>query len=149
MSIKTIMDGIYSVRMLDLLRKPFRNWEAYKRGIIDEAGEFIKKPETVREKAAYTSFHAAIRSLKINLQKYGGESVSKSLAVKAGYDTLTESYGQSEYTIDMLYEEMIAGDSGGNVTNIATGVKSGSVTDKGPSVMGKKKERRKIEVKAP
>lgn len=142
MSIKRVMDAVYAFRMLDLIRKPFRSWEAYKLKLIDDQGNLIKRPETVREKSAYTSFHSTVRSLKQSLQRYGGQSVGNLMAAKIGYENLTEKYGKPEYTLDMLYEAMVAGDSGGNVENIASGEKSGSIVDKGPATMGTKKKRK-------
>ncbi|QAY01217.1 DNA primase-helicase subunit [Aeromonas phage ZPAH1] len=144
MSIKRVMDAVYAARMIDLIRKPFRNWEACKLGLIDDQGNLIKRPDTVREKSAYTSFHSTIRTLKQGLQKYGGQTAANLFAAKAGYNALTERYGQPEQSIEALYEAMVAGDADGDPTNIASGVKSGDIVDKGPASLGVKK-RRKIE----
>lgn len=43
----------------------------------------------------------------------------------------------------MLNEEMVAGDSGGSVDNIAQGVTTGSVTSPGPGLTTKKKKKSK------
>lgn len=42
--------------------------------------------------------------------------------------------------LDSLNEDMVAGDSGGNVDNIATGTTTGAVVNKGPETLPKKRK---------
>lgn len=45
---------------------------------------------------------------------------------------------------DMLREEMVAGDSGGSVANIAAGVTTGNITSPGPSTGSKQKKKKTL-----
>ena len=42
--------------------------------------------------------------------------------------------------LKQLVEEVVAGDAGGNPQNIAAGTNSGTIVNKGPEVIGKKKK---------
>ena len=137
------MESSYSKCMFSLLNKPFSSWEAYNQGIIDEQGNQIGKPKSVRDIASYTSFHESIKTLKQSIDVYGNSRLMVDLhEVKQIWKDLTEKYGTPDTTIEKLCEAMVAGDSGGSVTNIATGVNTGSVTGKGPS--GKKIVKKKM-----
>ncbi|ADM79983.1 hypothetical protein phiAS5_ORF0140 [Aeromonas phage phiAS5] len=154
MSAKTVMDAVYAYRLATLLGKSFRKWEAFKLGIIDDQGNVIRRPETPKEKSHYTKFHSMVRSLKQTIQKFSGGFGTSALAVKMGWNAIISEYGEPDMSRMPLTEceessdlhtliEMISGDSGGDATAIATGEKSGSVTSKGPSNMGKKKVEKK------
>ncbi|UYD59392.1 hypothetical protein HPMBJEAJ_00293 [Aeromonas phage avDM6] len=137
------MESAYSKCMFSLLNKPFRDWEAFSEGIIDEQGNKIGEPKSVRGIAAYTKFHESVNTLKQCIDTYSNTGLMVDLyEVKSKWNTLTEKYGAPDTTIEKLCEAMVAGDSGGSVTNIATGVTTGSVTGKGPS--GKKLVKKKI-----
>lgn len=154
--VKGFMDAIYAFRFTDLMAKPFTRWKAYHMGIIDDKGNLLKKPDTPREKAQYTKFHAVIRNLKQTIQKVGGNTTTVALAVKSGWQAMTEVYGDYDWSqmpmvesdsdlekLRSIVEEMTAGDSGGDPEAIAKGETSGSVTGKGPSTIGKKKKESK------
>ncbi|APU01404.1 hypothetical protein [Aeromonas phage 65.2] len=137
------MESTYSKCMFSLLNKPFRDWEAYDQGIIDEQGNQIGEPKSVRDIAAYTKFHESVNSLKQSIDTYGNTRLMVDLhEVKSKWNTLTDQYGTPDTTIEKLCEAMVAGDSGGSVSNIASGVTTGSVTGKGPS--GKKIVKKKM-----
>ncbi|MEG1904766.1 MAG: hypothetical protein RR212_10235 [Bacteroidales bacterium] len=74
------------------------------------------------------------------------------------YDSLRSRYNLTEVDHELIMlnmpemrqimnEEMVAGDSGGSVENIASGVTTGAITNKGPKVLGSTrpyKRKRKI-----
>ena len=62
--INTAIDSVYAYKFIRLMQKPFTEWKAYEAKIIDERGSVLKRPSTPEEKAAYTPFHASVRSMK-------------------------------------------------------------------------------------
>lgn len=150
------MDLTYSVRMIRLLKKPFEEWRAYKLGILDGQGEVLKNPKTKEEQEAYSPFHRSVRHIKrrLNAVPY----MSGFMNLTSMYDSLRNRYNLTEEDHEMIMmnmpemrqimnEEMVAGDSGGSVENIASGVTTGAITNKGPKVLGSTrpyKRKRKI-----
>ncbi|BCM29354.1 methyltransferase [Enterobacter phage vB_EkoM5VN] len=150
------MDLTYSVRMIRLLKKPWTEWTAYKLGIIDGQGEVIKNPKTKEELEAYSPFHRSVRHIKrrLNAVPY----MSGFMNLTSAYDSLRSRWNLTEQDHEeimmnlpelreRLNEEMVAGDSGGSVDNIASGVTTGAITNKGPKVLGSTrphKRKRKI-----
>ncbi|APU01835.1 hypothetical protein [Aeromonas phage SW69-9] len=53
--------------------------------------------------------------------------------------TFLECSGKSLGKDKQVDEDMVAGDSGGNPTDIAAGKTSGAITSPGPETLGKKK----------
>lgn len=150
------MDLTYSVRMIRLLKKPWTEWTAYKLGILDGQGEVIKNPKTKEELEAYSPFHRSVRHIKrrLNAVPY----MSGFMNLTSAYDSLRSRWNLTEAEHEeimlnlpelreKLNEEMVAGDSGGSVENIASGVTTGAITNKGPKVLGSTrpyKRKRKI-----
>lgn len=150
------MDLTYSVRMIRLLKKPWTEWTAYKLGIIDGQGEVLKNPKTKEELEAYSPFHRSVRHIKrrLNAVPY----MSGFMNLTSAYDSLRSRWNLTEQDHEeimmnlpelreRLNEEMVAGDSGGSVDNIASGVTTGAITNKGPKVLGSTrpyKRKRKI-----
>ncbi|AFC22135.1 hypothetical protein GAP161_028 [Cronobacter phage vB_CsaM_GAP161] len=150
------MDLTYSVRMIRLLKKPFTEWSAFKLGIIDGQGEVLKNPKTKEELEAYSPFHRSVRHIKrrLNAVPY----MSGFMNLTSAYDSLRNRWNLTEQEHEeimmnlpelreRLNEEMVAGDSGGSVDNIASGVTTGAITNKGPKVLGSTrphKRKRKI-----
>jgi len=56
------------------LLKPWKEWDAYKLGIIDENGNKIKKPKTPEEKKAWTILDRLIWKVKRLLEKFVGKN---------------------------------------------------------------------------
>ena len=146
-------DMIYAYRFIRLMQKPFTEWKAHSFGIIDDQGKVIKRPKTDEEKTAYSAFHASVRSMKRMMSTVPGMAGMTALA--SAFSATAQRYGLAESEIMEICEaipelehalqlsEMVAGDSGGSTTNIATGETTGAVTNKGPAVVGKKKKTRK------
>ena len=47
-----------------LLAKPFKNWKAFKMGLIDEKGNKIKEPKTPNEKESLSGIKDFVRKVK-------------------------------------------------------------------------------------
>ena len=62
-------DFFYSLRFLRLLTMPWEKTNAFKKGIVDENGKRLKKPETPQEKSAYTVFHRLVFNIRRLLGK--------------------------------------------------------------------------------
>lgn len=137
------MESNYSNCMTSLLDKPFGDWEAFNLGIIDEHGNQIADTKSVRALASFTPFHESVKTLKQCLEVYSDSRLMVDLQeVKTNWDKLTDKYGFPDTTLDNICEAMVAGDSGGSVSNIASGITTGVVTNKGPT--GKKIVKRKM-----
>ena len=64
MAITSISDALYALRFLRLLTTPWKDTNAYKKGIIDDKGKLLRKPETSEEKAVYNIFHKLVFNIK-------------------------------------------------------------------------------------
>lgn len=146
-AIKTTVDSVYAYKFIRLMQKDFSDWKAFGTGIIDAKGNVLKRPQSPEEKESYTPFHASIRSMKRMMSTVPGltgvSSFMSGLSAVASRYGITESE-QTEITKTFLGEEMVAGDSGGSVQNIASGVTTGAITNKGPATVGKKRKRLKV-----
>jgi hypothetical protein len=104
MSISTLTDTIYTYRFLKLLVTPFDKMEAYKLGIIDDAGKRIKekKVSTTQERESFNLFHRIVFNLKRLLGAFpGGKSKIASYAAALGL--LREHY---DVDLDIIIEEL-------------------------------------------
>lgn len=146
-AIKTAVDSVYAYKFIRLMQKDFSDWKAFGTGIIDAKGNVLKRPQSPEEKESYTPFHASIRSMKRMMSTVPGltgvSSFMSGLSAVASRHGITESE-QTEITKTFLGEDMVAGDSGGSVQNIASGVTTGAITNKGPATVGKKRKRLKV-----
>lgn len=151
--ISKTMDAIYSYRFINLMRKPFTEWEEFKFGIIDEHGNVIRRAKTTKEKDVYTRFHQLVRVMKKNMMRYAGVSAATTLLGKSGrsnwvFENICKEYGTpSEQTLNecLLLEAEITGDAGGDAQKIASGENSGDITGPGPSG-GKRLDKKKQKV---
>lgn len=146
-AIKTAIDSVYAYKFIRLMQKDFSDWKAFGTGVIDAKGNVLKRPQSPEEKESYTPFHASIRSMKRMMSTVPGltgvSSFMSGLSAVASRYGITESE-QNNITKTLLGEDMVAGDSGGSTQNIASGVTTGAITNKGPVVIGKKRKRLKV-----
>lgn len=148
---KTALDSVYAYRFITLLAKPFVQWKAYEQGIIDANGSVLKRPKTPEEKSAYTPFHASVRAIKRMTSTI--PTITGIAAISSAYSAVTSRYGLTEHDQKIIakefpiFEEMVAGDSGGSVENIASGTTTGAVTNAGPGRTGKKRNRVVVKLK--
>lgn len=61
---------LQAFRFATLLSKPFKDWDAFALGVIDEKGNLLKKPATSQEKKSMDAFENLIRKVKKILVKY-------------------------------------------------------------------------------
>lgn len=62
-------DFFYALRFLRLLTMPWEKTAAFKKGVVDDKGKRLKKPETSEEKSAYTIFHRLVFNIRRLLGK--------------------------------------------------------------------------------
>lgn len=142
-TIKGAMDAVYAYKFIRLMQKPFTEWKAYEARIIDDKGTVLKRPSSPEEKSAYTAFHASVRSIKRMLSTVPGlngvASMMSAWSAVASRYNITESEQKEIFEALPLFEDMVAGDSGGSVQNIASGTTTGAITNKGPETLPKRK----------
>lgn len=56
-----------------LLRTEFRNWDAYRYGVIDNQGNITSQPETIQQKKSFGTIENIARKVKRALVKYAGK----------------------------------------------------------------------------
>lgn len=135
---KTVVDSTYAYRFVRLMQKDFKEWKAFDTGIIDERGNVLRRPKTDEEKSAYTPFHAAIRSMKRTMSTVPGLVGIQSMM--SAWSAIASRFGLTESDVQYIIQEiplmeMVAGDAGGDATNIAKGETSGDVVQSSPDVM--------------
>ena len=115
------VDNVLAYRILSMLVKNFKDTQAYKLGLIDDKGKNIKKPQTSKEKDAYTYLHKLVFNMKKIINRLpGGESKLKSVVtalflIKEYYESgsrttsLMEDRYKSllEMDVSLLEEEML------------------------------------------
>jgi len=61
---------LQAITFATLLAKPFKEWKAYKLGIIDLKGKKLREPKTVEEKKSLGLFENLVRKLKSIILKF-------------------------------------------------------------------------------
>lgn len=149
-TITKVTDTLYAYKFIRLMQKPFTEWNAYAAKLIDERGTVLKRPHTPEEKAAYTPFHASVRSIKRMLTSVpglnGAATMMSAWSAVASRFNITESEQKEIFEALPLFEDMVAGDAGANPQNIASGTTTGAVVSKGPETLPSKKKRKRIKV---
>src|SRR5210317_661254 len=135
-----IVDLFLVYSMVKRLATPFNEWEAYKRGIIDERGNILKSRKdlrTIKERDAFGLYDLMILNLKRLVEKIpGGKTRLGSYAaalylVKEGKlytedtsDKILEEGFMKHYTtlseddINLRFEEIANAAGGGNVAGL-------------------------------
>ena len=139
---KTINKGaetFVSYTLLQLIGKPWIEWDAYKVGIIDERGKVLRKSKTREERDIMGPITILAlnfkKSLIINPVFYSMITISPMLAMREEF----EKFHDAEYA--ELLSEMVTGDSSGDATDQAAGKTSGNiVVTSSDNVDDKKKE---------
>jgi len=60
----SIFKNVAAYQLVRLISSPFKKWDAYKHGLIDDEGETIRKPKTDTEKKSFGMFHRLVRRIK-------------------------------------------------------------------------------------
>jgi len=108
-----IVGSYISYRIIKLLSTPFKKWDAYKLGIIDENGNTIRKPISSDEKRSFGFFQKIIRKIKQITISTAGKS--RAAAIWASLQFLKEHVTDTDFKIiieycieeDILTEEII------------------------------------------
>jgi hypothetical protein len=99
-------DMIYTFRFIRLLVLDWKNWDAYKLGIIDEKGKRLKSQEldTAARKSAYTPFIRLTANVKRLLGKVPGLGSGLG-SFAAGLFLIKEKYGLSDDNLSKIMSE--------------------------------------------
>lgn len=85
-------------KTVQLLAKPFKEWDAYKLGIIDKDGNTLKSADTSKEQASWDMFQIMVRNLKQLLAKFPlGKTRIASFAAALWLIKETESDGSDDF----------------------------------------------------
>lgn len=80
---ESLHDTIVLYMIMRRLTMPWKQWEAYKLGIIDETGKKIKNPVTSRERESWNYFERFMANLKKLMVKFVGRSQLASIITTA------------------------------------------------------------------
>jgi len=101
-------DMIYTFRFIRMLVLDWKNWDAYKQGIIDEKGKRIKSQEldTPERKAAYTPFIRLTANVKRLLGKVPGLGSGLG-SFAAGLFLIKERYELTDDSLSKILSEFV------------------------------------------
>ena len=112
-------------KLLKLIGTPYKEFEAYRLGLIDDRGEKIRKSKTKEEKEAMTPLVV----LALNFKKTVVFNPSFLARLKINpYLALRESMTDcDDAELDAIIEAMMAGDASSDATSQAAGINTGAV----------------------
>lgn len=104
--VKRAADLAYTFRFIRMLVMDWKDWDAYKEGLIDENGKRIKseKMDTDAKKSAYTAFIRLAANTKRLLSKIPGGG-SKLGSFAAGLFLIKEKYGLDDTKLQEICEK--------------------------------------------
>ena len=104
--VKRAADLAYTFRFIRMLVMDWKNWDAYKEGLIDENGNRIKtvKMDTEAKKSSYTPFIRLAANTKRLLSKIPGGS-TKLGSFAAGLFLIKEHYNLSDKDLEKILKE--------------------------------------------
>ena len=97
------VDNLMAYKILKMLVTDFKDTKAAKLGIIDDKGKQLKKVSDLRgseEQDAYTYLHRLVFNMKRIINKWGGESKTKSLV--AALWLIKEYYENGKRTTSLM-----------------------------------------------
>lgn len=100
---ESINDTVVTFLIFKKLTTEFKDWDAYKKGIIDENGNFLKSPVNSKERESWTSFDRFMCNLKKTIQKFTGKSKFASYMTLAYF--LKDSYFTKDFREKILMEK--------------------------------------------
>jgi len=80
---ESLADTVMVYLIIKKLSKPFKEWDAYKLGLIDQDGKKQKEAITFTERKAWTVFDRFIANLKKIMSKFVGKSRFAAIATAA------------------------------------------------------------------
>lgn len=101
------VQAFFAYQFIKNLTKDFRDWEAYRLGLIDRHGNKLRDAKTSKEKEHFAPFYNLIRKSKRLLSKVPGGRTFVGSIVAAGL-LLKEEYNDrlDDQFIDLLFHEM-------------------------------------------
>ncbi len=97
---------LMAITFATLLAKPFTSWDAYKKGLIDEKGNKIRKPENQPERDSLSGIKDLVRKVKRLLIKVVPDSRLLGILI-AAFLLKKESQSDDDNTIkEILVENM-------------------------------------------
>lgn len=91
-------------KLINLLSSDFKDWEAYKKGIIDEDGNTIRKPISSAEKNSFGIFEKIIRKVKQLLGKVIGSSRAAAILSTLYFLKEYSSFGAYNVVLKYFYQ---------------------------------------------
>ena len=104
--VKRAADLAYTFRFIRLLVMDWKNWDAYKEGLIDENGKRIKsvKMDTDAKKSSYTPFIRLAANIKRLISKIPGGG-TKLGSFAAGLFLIKENYNLKDKDLQNILEK--------------------------------------------
>ena len=104
--VKRAADLAYTFRFIRLLVMDWKNWDAYKEGLIDENGKRIKsvKMDTDAKKSSYTPFIRLAANIKRLISKIPGGG-TKLGSFAAGLFLIKENYNLKDKDLKNILEK--------------------------------------------
>jgi len=96
----SIVSAFLAYKFADLLARPFKDWDAFELGLIDQTGQIIRQPVLTHEKNALGIFEKMIRKLKITINLLVGESRAAAI--------LSTLYLLKEYSSDEIFKTTVS-----------------------------------------
>ena len=105
--VKRAADLAYTFRFIRMLVMDWKNWDAYKEGLIDENGKRIKsvKMDTDAKKSSYTTFIRLCANVKRLLSKVPGGG-SKLGSFAAALFLIKEKYNLTDNHLDKILNKL-------------------------------------------
>ena len=104
--VKRAADLAYTFRFIRLLVMDWKNWDAYKEGLIDENGKRIKsvKMDTDAKKSSYTPFIRLAANIKRLISKIPGGG-TKLGSFAAGLFLIKENYNLKDKDLKNILQK--------------------------------------------
>ena len=105
--VKRAADLAYTFRMIRMLVLDWKDWDAYKVGVIDENGKRVKSVplDTDEKKSAYTPFIRLCANIKRLVSKIPGGGTKLGSFVSALF-LIKEKYNMSDKQLDNILEKL-------------------------------------------
>jgi len=108
----SVVGTFVAIKFIQLFSKPFKKWDAYRLGLIDEKGKKLRNAENQAERNEFVSWKNLIRKLKIILEKLPlGPFKGRLASLAASFWLLKEDLDSQGYNgeeiINILYERVL------------------------------------------
>lgn len=129
-SAKSVMlDLVYVQRFITLLLKDFKDWDAFKLGIIDENGDIVKlrrHRKSSQDRKAFTKFHKVVLTVKKTLNRVSSSKVVSTVAAIALLKEHCEEEGVDYRLMESRFMKHLQDEHNINYTNLLEDVPTNS-----------------------